>query len=193
VPCNRFESLNNGGWERALYFAVPHLARIAVYLSLYNILTWSIDWIRFNIGYFGPSFMALIPQIALTVWLALLIKRYEVFQYKILAPIIAITLWAFTLIVNSWELIFSNVELPWSWNYNLLDTLGFPILEMQYGGAAPLLGLFHSNQGDLNVKSDWYFDGGILFSWLSFNIITLILIIFTSRIAIQDRRDGTFR
>ena len=175
-----------------MYFAVPHLARIAVYLSLFNILTWFIDWFRFNIGYFGPSFMALIPQITLTVWLALLVKKYEVFQFRILAPVIAVLLWAVTLIVNSWELLSSNIELPWSWTYNLLDTLGFPILEMQYGGAAPLLGLFHSNQGDLNKSSDWYFDGGILFSWFSFNIILVILIIITSRIAFQDRRDGHF-
>jgi hypothetical protein len=144
------------------------------------------------VGYFGPTFIALIPQLALTVWLYVVSRKYEVFQYRILTPIVAFLLWSTTLVINSLELLFSETEFPWSWTYNLLDTLGFPILEMQYGGVAPLLGLFHSNQKDLAVASDWYFDGGILFSWLIFNVLTFLVIAFGVRIAFQDRRDGIF-
>lgn len=176
-----------------MYFAVPLLARIAIFFSVFNITTWMIDWFRFNLGYFGPSFFALIPQLILTIWLLLIVKRYEIFKYRIFAPVVAAVLWTITLIVNSWELIFSNIELPWSWTYSLLDTLGFPILESHYGGAAPFLGFFHSNQGDLNIKNEWYFDGGILVSWFIFNLVVLLFIMFSTRIAFEDRKDGSFR
>lgn len=175
-----------------MYFAVPHLARLAVFFSLYNIVTWTIDWFRFSIGYFGPTLFALLPQVALTAWLFLVARRYEVFQYRILAPIITLTLWVITHVINSWELIFSRLEVPWSRTFSILDTLGFPILEMQYGGTAPLLGLFHSNEGDTLRPSDWYLDGGIQFSWLAFNIIILLFLLFSMRIAFEDRKDGTF-
>ena len=175
-----------------MYFMVPRIAKLAVIFSILNILTWTIDWFRFNIGYFGPSFLALIPQLALTVWLYLVSRRYDVFQYRILTPFFALLLWSVTLFVNSFELIFSDLEIPWPWTSTLLDTLGFPILEMQYGGVAPLLGLFHSNQKDLDIAADWYFDGGIVFWWLVFNLLTFLVIVFGARIAFQDRRDGTF-
>ena len=175
-----------------MYFMIPRIARLAVLCSLLNIITWSADWFRFNIGYFGPSFFALFPQLALTVWLYVIARKYDVFQYRILTPFIALILWSVTLFVNSFELFFSDLEVPWSWTSNLLDTLGFPILEIQFGGAAPLLGLFHSNQKNLNVAADWYFDGGIAFSWLVFNSLTFLVIVLGARIAFQDRRDGIF-
>ena len=175
-----------------MYFAVPVIARIAIFFSLLNTISWTIDWVRFNFGYFGPSTLALIPQLGLTAWLFLVAKNYETFRFRILAPIVATLLWTITLVTNSWELIFSNIKIPWSWTYSFLDTLGFPILEMQYGGAAPLLGLLHSNQRDLNNSKDWYFDGGIQLSWLLFNIFVLIFVIFSARIAFEDRKEGNF-
>lgn len=176
-----------------MYFAVPILARIAIFFSIINFVTWTVDWFRFNFGYFGPTFFALIPQILLTIWLFYVAKNYEVYKFRILAPIIGAAAWAILLMVNSWELIFSDLDIPWDWTYSLLDTVGFPILEMQYGGAAPLLGFFHSNQGDLNVHNDWYFDGGIQASWLIFNLLVLIFIMISARIAVEDRKDGSFR
>ena len=175
-----------------MYFMIPRMAKLAVLFSCLNILTWGIDWLRFNMGYFGPTFFALIPQAALTVWLYLVSRRYEEFRFRILTPVIALLLMGLTLLINSLELIFSDMEFPWSWTYSLLDSAGFPILEMQYGGVAPLLGLFHSNQKDINISTDWYFDGGITFSWLMLNIITLLIVVFGARIAVQDRKDGTF-
>ena len=175
-----------------MYFMIPRLAKLAVFLSILNILTWGVDWFRFNIGYFGPTFFALFPQIFITAWLYVVSRRYDVFQYRILTPIIALVLWSLTLFVNSFELIFSDLEIPWSWTSSLLDTMGFPIIEMEYGGAAPLLGLFHSNQKDLNKAADWYFDGGITFWWLTFNVVTILVIAFGARITFQDRHDGTF-
>lgn len=176
-----------------MYFAVPFLARIAIFFSIFNFSTWTIDWFRFNFGYFGPTFLALIPQLLLTLWLLLVAKRYEIFKYRILAPLVATSLWAITVTVNSWDLFFTDLEIPWSGTYSLLDSIGFPILELQYGGAAPLLGFFHSNQGDLNISSDWYFDGGIQISWFIFNLVVLLFIIFSARIAIEDRKDRPFR
>jgi hypothetical protein len=175
-----------------MYFMIPRIAKLAVLFSVLNIITWVIDWFRFNLGYFGPSFFALIPQLALTVWLYVISRRYDVFQYRILTPFIALLLWAVTLLVSSFELIFSDLEIPWHWSSTLLDTMGFPILEMQYGGVAPLLGLFHSNQKNLDIAADWYFDGGIVFWWLAFNVLLLLVITFGARIAFQDRHDGTF-
>jgi len=171
---------------------IPRIAKLAVIFSFLNIITWAVDWFRFNIGYFGPSFFALIPQLALTLWLYVISRKYDVFQYRILTPFITLLLWCVTLLVNSFELIFSELEMPWPWTSTVLDTLGFPILEIQYGGVAPLLGLFHSNQKNLDIATDWYFDGGIVFWWLTFNVLTFLVVAFGARIAFQDRRDGTF-
>jgi hypothetical protein len=175
-----------------MYFMIPRTAKLAVLFSSLNIITWAVDWFRFNIGYFGPSFFALIPQLALTVWLYVISRRYDAFQYRILTPFIALLLWSVTLLVNSLDLIFSDLELPWPWTSTLLVTLGFPILEIQYGGVAPLLGLFHSNQKNLDIATDWYFDGGIAFWWLVFNALTFLVVAFGARIAFEDRHDGTF-
>jgi len=171
---------------------IPRIAKLAVIFSFLNIITWAVEWFRFNIGYFGPSFFALIPQLALTLWLYVISRKYDVFQYRILTPFITLLLWCVTLLVNSFELIFSELEMPWPWTSTVLDTLGFPILEIQYGGVAPLLGLFHSNQKNLDIATDWYFDGGIVFWWLTFNVLTFLVVAFGARIAFQDRRDGTF-
>lgn len=173
-----------------MYFAIPKLAALAIALSCYNIFTWMIDWFRFSIGYFGPSFWALFPQAALTVWLYLMIRRYEKFNYRVAAPVVVLTLWLSSIIVGSADLFFTKVQHPWPTNYSVLESIGFPILEIEYEGIAPFLGFFHNNQGDLEVVKDWYFDGGVLFSWFAFNVVMLFLMIALSRIAYEDLREG---
>ena len=175
-----------------MYFMIPRLAKLAVLVSLLNILTWGVDWFRFRVGYLGADFFALIPQSALTFWLYIVSKKYDVFQYRILTPVIAFVLWGATIIINSYEIFFSDLNLPWPWTFSLLIAVGFPILELYYNEVAPLLGLFHSNQQDLNIVAGWYFDGGITFWWLLFNIITFLIICFGALITIQDRKDGSF-
>ena len=172
---------------------MKRIIQISIALSLYNMLAWIFDWGRFGFNYFGPAFWAIIPQIGLTVWLALLLKNYERYIYRMLAPVIGFALWIATLLITNIEYLTMNETIPWPLTYSLLDAIGFPILEMEIGGAAPLFGLFHSNEGDLNIVSDWYFDGGIVFSWLVFNVLTLPLLVTMTRIAIQDRHDLNLR
>lgn len=173
-----------------MYFAIPKLAVIAIVLSCYNIFTWTIDWFRFSIGWFGPSFWALLPQIAVTIWLYLMVRKYERFNYRVAAPFATLTLWLSIIVIGSADLFFSKVQNPWPMPYSALEAVGFPILQIEYGGAAPFLGFFHNNQGDQEVATGWYFDGGVLFSWFAFNAVMLLLFIALSRIAFEDLREG---
>ena len=173
-----------------MYFVVPKLAQVAIVFSTYNILTWFIDWFRFSIGYFGPNFFALIPQITLTIWLFIMIRNYEKFNYRISAPLVVSVLWISIILIGAAELFFTEEQIPWPISFSILESVGFPILEFKFGGAAPFLGLFHNNQGELDSASDWYFDGGVQFSWLAFNLLTSILLTALSRVAYEDIREG---
>jgi hypothetical protein len=173
-----------------MYFAVPKLAYLAISFSTYNVLTWLIDWFRFSIGYFGPSFFALIPQVAVTIWLYLMVKNYKKYNYRVCSPFVVFTLWISSIVIGAAELFFTQEQFPWPASYNALESVGFPILEIHFDGVAPLLGLFHSNQGDLEVTKDWYFDGGVQISWLAFNVIMLLLLVAISRVAYDDLREG---
>jgi len=173
-----------------MYFAIPKLAVLAIVLSCYNILTWSIDWFRFSIGYLGPGLFALIPQIAVSVWLYLMVRNCEKYNYRVFAPFVVFTLWISSVIIGAAELFFTKKQFPWPATYNALESVGFPILEIHFDGIAPLLGFFHNNQGDLDVAKDWYFDGGVQFSWLAFNLIMFLLMVAISRVAYEDLREG---
>lgn len=173
-----------------MFFAVPRLTYLAIFFSCYNILTWSIDWFRFSVGYFGPSFWALIPQTAVTLWLYLMVRNYKKYNYRVAAPFVVFTLWISSVVIGASELFFPKEVIPWPLLYSVLESVGFPILEIHYGGVAPLLGFFHNNQGELDVVTDWYFDGGIQFSWFVFNVATLLLLVAISRVAYEDLREG---
>lgn len=177
-----------------MYFAIPKLAVLAIFLSCYNILVWMIDWFRFSIGYFGPSFWALLPQTAVTIWLYLTVRNYESYNHRVAAPFVVLTLWISSIVIGSSDLFFTKVQYPWPITYSALESLGFPILELKFGGVAPMLGFFHNNQVDPTVVIDeaknWYFDGGIVFSWFIFNITMVVLLIALSRIAYEDLREG---
>lgn len=173
-----------------MYFSVPKLAYLAVFFSTYNILTWTIDWFRFSIGYVGPGLFALIPQTAVTIGLYLMVRNYKKYNYRVLAPFVVFTLWISSVLIGTAELFFTKEQLPWPASYSVLESVGFPILEFHFGGVAPLLGFFHNNQGDLDVAKDWYFDGGVQFSWLTFNVTMVLLIIVLSRVAYEDLREG---
>lgn len=176
--------------ESSLYFVVPNLAYLAVFFSTYNILTWSIDWFRFSIGYFGPELFALIPQIAVTIWLLQMARNYKNYNYRVLAPLVVSTLWVSSVVIGAFNLFFTKEKFSWPLSYNVLESIGFPILEIDFDGVAPLLGFFHNNQGDIEVVTDWYFDGGIQFSWLAFNVTTFLLLTILWRIAYEDLREG---
>lgn len=173
-----------------MYFAVPNLAYLAILFSCYNALSWTIDWVRFNIGYFGSSFFALIPQALVTLFLLLMVRNYNVYSYRVTAPFVISSLWFCTLVIGGADLFFPDEPLPWSFTFSVLESLGFPILELHFDGVAPLLGLFHNNQGDIDARTDWYFDGGVQFTWLLFNIVTLLLLVATIKVAYEDFREG---
>ena len=173
-----------------MYFAIPKLTYLVIVFSCYNILTWAIDWFRYSFGYFGPNFFALIPQIALTIWLFIMIRNFENFNYRVSAPFIVFSLWILTILIGAAELFFPEELIPWPITYSILESVGFPILEIEFGGAAPFLGLFHNNQGELDLTKDWYFDGGVQFSWLAFNLLSTILLISLLQIAYEDIKEG---
>jgi len=165
------------------------LAKFAIFISIYNFIVWSIDWFRQDEVYLGPVLWALVPQIICTVMLIKLVGKQDEFRTILLATVIIPIAWLATIVTNGLDLLFPTETLPWGFTSSLLEAMGFPILEISFGGTAPFFGLLHSNAGDLNKASDWYFDGGIQLSWLFFNIVSSMLILILTLRLYQNRYD----
>jgi hypothetical protein len=169
--------------------SVRRFALAAAIVSVYNLIIWSLDWLRQDAVYIGPALWALIPQIAATLALFGLIRTKHFFRRSIILVICFFMTWIAAIVIGSTDLFFPDEPLPWSFSFSFLEALGFPILELNYEGVAPWLGLLHSNMGDLNKLSDWYFDGGIQLSWLLFNLLALLIVSSISKTIYQERYD----
>ena len=168
---------------------VRRLALSAVVVSAYNLVVWSLDWIRQESVYIGPALWALLPQVAATFALIRLTRTQQHFRRSIILLVGFFVMWIAAIVVGAIDLFFPDERLPWSFSSSILEALGFPILELNYGGVAPFLGLLHSNVGELNKLSDWYFDGGIQLSWLLFNLLALLIVSSISKTIYQERYD----
>lgn len=168
---------------------VRRLALSAVVVSAYNLVVWSLDWIRQESVYIGPALWALLPQVAATFALIRLTRTQQHFRRSIILLVGFFVMWIAAIVVGAIDLFFPDERLPWSFSSSILEALGFPILELNYGGVAPFLGLLHSNVGELNKLSDWYFDGGIQLSWLLFNLLALLIVSRISKTIYQERYD----
>jgi hypothetical protein len=168
---------------------VRRLALSAVVVSAYNLVVWSLDWIRQESVYIGPALWALLPQVAATFALIRLTRTQQHFRRSIILLVGFFVMWIAAIVVGAIDLFFPDERLPWSFSSSILEALGFPILELNYGGVAPFLGLLHSNVGELNKLSDWYFDGGIQLSWLMFNVLALLVTLCISKTIYQERYD----
>jgi hypothetical protein len=175
--------------EPLLGTSVRRLAQAAAIVSIYNLIIWSLDWLRQDAVYVGPALWALLPQVAATFALFGLTRTIQFFRRSITFLVSFFVMWIAAIVIGGIDLFFPDESLPWSFTSSFLEALGFPILELNFGGVAPFLGLFHSNMGDLNKSSDWYFDGGIQLSWLMFNVLALLVTLCISKTIYQERYD----
>ena len=166
-----------------------NLAKFAISFSIYNFIVWSIDWFRQDEVYLGPVLWALVPQLFCSFMLIKLVRGKDEFRTIFLTTVLLPIAWLATIVTNGLDLLFPTETLPWDFTSSLLEAMGFPILEISFGGTAPFFGLMHSNAGDLNKATDWYFDGGIQLSWLFLNIVSAMLILILALRLYQNRYD----
>jgi hypothetical protein len=166
-----------------------NLAKFAISFSIYNFIVWSIDWFRQDEVYLGPVLWALVPQLFCSFMLIKLVRGKDEFRTIFLTTVLLPIAWLATIVTNGLDLLFPTETLPWDFTSSLLEAMGFPILEISLGSTAPFFGLMHSNAGDLNKATDWYFDGGIQLSWLFLNIVSAILILLLTLRLYQNRYD----
>jgi hypothetical protein len=166
-----------------------NLAKFAISFSIYNFIVWSIDWFRQDEVYLGPVLWALVPQLFCSFMLIKLVRGKDEFRTIFLTTVLLPIAWLATIVTNGLDLLFPSETLPWDFTSSLLEAMGFPILEISLGSTAPFFGLMHSNAGDLNKATDWYFDGGIQLSWLFLNIVSAILILLLTLRLYQNRYD----
>jgi hypothetical protein len=168
---------------------IRRIASIAVFASLYNLLVWVIDWFRQDEAYFGPALWAVIPQLFCIFLLSNLLARERGNRALITTMFLFPIFWLITLLTSGIELLLPEEPLPWGFTSSLLESLGFPILELSFRSASPDFGLFHSNMGDLNKQADWYFDGGIQASWMLYNGISIFIVTYFLIRLYQERYD----
>ena len=150
--------------------------------STLNTLTYLFVQIRsVEPDYSDLAFWTTFPQIGFTV---LIYYSWRDNQYypnfrKFFA--FSLVLWLFIIVVNivTWLQYFIEEGRKWSLVLSILRGFGFPLERTN----APLGGMFHSAWFDANENIVWEFDGGIGFSWLAFNVLSVILIIALFKIA----------
>jgi len=151
----------------------PKIELSLIIVSFYNLIIFIINglWLGFN----KWGLLTLIPQTLFLMVLVLKVKRiwFNKSSYKYLLTVSI--LWMSCVLINGKEWIFPSEPTEWPYWYGLMQTNGFPIIDMKLKTPIPLFGFFHSPKGNVWVDGS-YFDGGVTFSWLFFNILSVILL-----------------
>lgn len=162
------------------------LGVLTIGASALNVGAWLVDWARSGADYFGAGFWALIPQLILTVALVYGLKTKRAIAGIYLFSVTFI-LWLVTFLINGWGwLSISQYGYPAWWGW--LEMFGVDAFQIFQFRSAPLYGLFHSTKGDVSSPFGWYFDGGISFSWLIFNLLSVVLMVSLFANHVIDRR-----
>lgn len=157
--------------------------------GLYNLVISIFEWIRRGSEYSEWDW-AYLPQLLFLIFLFVLAsKRYLVSNPLNLVALIFFG-WFSTYLISAWDWYFYE-ERSYPYWWGPLQSISFPIFDIQMSSQAPLLGLFHSTDGNLFGNEGWYFDGGIAFSWLCFNLLSIFLILrLLSQYFLQDKKEN---
>jgi hypothetical protein len=153
--------------------ALVRLALVAtIVFSVYNLLTY------FFIYFIGQPFstavsLSLLTQLALTVLVFLLLRMDSEKLLKARFVNAVSLLWVATYFLNVyvWISSFGVSNFYWTIQDAFFGAFGIPT----FPDGAPLGGLFHSADEDALGNNQWVFDWGVNFSWLLFNISTVLL------------------
>jgi len=143
--------------------------------STYNTLSYFYAWIKYTEhDYADLSLWALFPQNTLSIIIFYLWRKDELSPNlnKFFRWVLSLWLVTYLLAVLSWYPYFIEIGKQWPGWSSFAQGFGFPI----FISGAPLNGLFHSPIFYDGANPSWFFDGGISFSWLVFNILATVLI-----------------
>ena len=151
-------------------------------VSTYNTLTYFFVLVRSaEPDYSDLSFWASFPQIGISILIYYSWRANQYYPNFKRFFVLAITLWLTTISLTalSWYLFLNDEGQKWAFGYSIASGLGLPV----YNSGAPLANLFHSPWLDADDNVIWEFDGGIGLSWLTFNALSVILILTLSKLA----------
>ena len=149
--------------------------------SIYNMLAYFYAWTKYDVhDYADLTLWALLPQTALSIIIFYLWRKDEFppNPNKFLRWVLSLWLVTYLLSVLGWYGYFIDIGKQWPGWSSFAQGFGFPV----FISGAPLNGLFHSGILRDGENLSWFFDGGISFSWLVFNILVTVSIFVMYRL-----------